>query len=138
LLLPKVIQLKKDGKNTLPILFKYVGWITLLSAVIVLTTKLFPVFVIQIMFGDQYLAIAPLLWKYALATSIFAIANIFAYYFLSINKYIPVIISAILGMSQIVLIIFFHNSLEQVVFMQIIAMVLLLIFQIIYFFYQNK
>lgn len=138
LLLPKVIQLKKDGKNTLPILFKYVSWITLLSAVIVITTKLFPVFVIQIMFGEQYLAIAPLLWKYALATSIFAIANIFAYYFLSVKKYIPVIISAILGLSQIVLIIFFHNSLEQVVFMQIIAMVLLLIFQSIYFFYQNN
>ena len=138
LLLPKVIQLKKDGKNTLPILFKYVSWITLLSAVIVIITKLFPVFVIQIMFGEQYLAIAPLLWKYALATSIFAIANIFAYYFLSVKKYIPVIISAILGLSQIVLIIFFHNSLEQVVFMQIIAMVLLLIFQSIYFFYQNN
>ena len=138
LLLPKVIQLKKDGENTLPILFKYVGWITLLSAVIVITTKLFPVLVIHVMFGEQYLAIAPLLWKYALATSIFAIANIFAYYFLSINQYIPVIISAVLGMSQIVLIIFFHNSLEQVVFMQIISMVLLLIFQLIYFFYQNN
>jgi len=138
LLLPKVIQLKKDGENTLPILFKYVGWITLLSAVIVITTKLFPVLVIHVMFGEQYFAIAPLLWKYALATSIFAIANIFAYYFLSINQYIPVIISAVLGMSQIVLIIFFHNSLEQVVFMQIISMVLLLIFQLIYFFYQNN
>lgn len=138
LLLPKVIQLKKDGENTLPILFKYVAYITLLSAFIVFTTKLFPVLVIQVMFGEQYLAIAPLLWKYALATSIFAIANIFAYYFLSINKYIPVLISVILGLSQIVLIIFFHNSLEQVVFMQIISMVLLLIFQLIYFFYQNN
>ena len=90
------------------------------------------------MFGEQYVSIAPLLWKYALATSIFAIANIFAYYFLSIDKYVPVIISAILGTTQIGLIIAFHNSLDQVVMMQIIAMAVLLIFQLIYFFYYHK
>jgi hypothetical protein len=48
------------------------------------------------MFGKEYL-LSLFLWKYALATSIFAIANIFAYYFLSINQYIPVVVSAIIG-----------------------------------------
>jgi hypothetical protein len=74
-----------------------------------------------------------LLWKYALATSIFAVANIFAYYFLSINEYVPVLISAILGLTQIILIVLFHKSLEQVVTMQIIAMIILLAFQLSYF-----
>ncbi|MDV7186821.1 sugar isomerase [Lutibacter sp. TH_r2] len=138
LLLPKVIQLKKQGENTLPILLKYVGYILILSTFIVTFTWLFPEFVVQIMFGKQYLSISPLLWKYALATSIFAVANIFAYYFLSIDKYIPVIVSAILGSTQIGLIIMFHNSLEQVVYMQIIAMVILLFFQLCYFFYHHK
>ena len=138
LLLPKVIQLKKEGKNTMPLLLKYVGYIFVLSSFIVLFTFLFPEFVVIIMFGEQYVSIAPLLWKYALATSIFAIANIFAYYFLSIDKYIPVIVSAILGSTQIGLIIAFHNTLHQVVIMQIIAMVVLLVFQLIYFFYYHK
>jgi O-antigen/teichoic acid export membrane protein len=133
LLLPKVIQLKKDGADTLPILLKYVFYIVLLSAFIVLGTFLFPELVVKIMFGKKYLPIAFLLWKYALATSIFAVANIFAYYFLSINKYVPVIISAILGLTQILLIVSFHNSLEQVVIMQIIAMIILLAFQLCYF-----
>jgi O-antigen/teichoic acid export membrane protein len=133
LLLPKVIQLKKEGVDTLPILFKYVFYIITLSIIIVLVTYLFPELVVKIMFGEKYLPIAFLLWKYALATSIFAVANIFAYYFLSINKYIPVVISAILGLTQIVLIILFHNSLEQVVIMQIIAMIVLLVFQLCYF-----
>jgi len=137
LLLPKVIQLKKEGKNTLPILIKYVSYIFVLSTCIVSFTWLFPELVVTIMFGDQYISIAPLLWKYALATSIFAIANIFAYYFLSIGKYIPVIISALLGTTQIGLIIGFHNSLEQVVLMQIYAMIILLVFQLSYFFYQH-
>jgi len=93
LLLPTVLTLKKEGKNTRPILIKYVGYIVALSAIIVATTYFFPNLVVNLMFGEDYLSIAPLLWKYALATSIFAIANIFAYYFLSINKYIPVVIS---------------------------------------------
>jgi len=138
LLLPKVLTLKKEGKNTQPILMKYVGYIMVLSSFIVLTTYFFSEQVVFLMFGEKFISIAPLLWKYALATSVFAIANIFAYYFLSIGQYIPVIISAILGLTQIILILFFHNSLEQVVEMQIISMLILLVFQLIYFFYQHK
>lgn len=138
MLLPKVIQLHKEGKDTKFVLMKYTGYIILLSAVIVTGSFLFPKLVVTLMFGQKYLSIAPLLWKYALATSIFAIANIFAYYFLSIGKYLPVIISAILGLTQIILIVLFHTTLEQVVEMQIISMVILLIFQLIYFFYQHK
>jgi O-antigen/teichoic acid export membrane protein len=138
LLLPKVIQLKKEGKNTQPILMQYVLYIALLSMVIVAGTYLFPETIVNLMFGDNYIAIAPLLWKYALATSVFAIANIFAYYFLSIDKYFPVVVSGVLGLTQIVLIVLFHNSLKQVVEMQIIAMLFLLFFQLCFFFYQNK
>ncbi|MFE3847230.1 oligosaccharide flippase family protein [Flavobacterium sp. LB3P45] len=138
LLLPKVILLKKEGKDTLPILMKYVGYIAVLSVGIILFTFLFPAFVVKVMFGEKYISIAFLLWKYALATSVFAIANIFAYYFLSMNKYIPVIISAVLGLAQIGLIVLFHNSLQQVVEMQIIAMLILLFFQLCFFFNHNK
>ena len=138
LLLPKVIQLKKDGQETKPILMKYVAYITVLSTFIVLATFIFPETVVHLMFGKAYLSIAFLLWKYALATSIFAIANIFAYYFLSINQYIPVVVSAVIGLSQIVLIVLFHNSLQQVVEMQIIAMIALLFFQLSFFFYYDK
>lgn len=138
LLLPKVIQLQKEGENTQPILMKYVGYIVILSTVIVGGSYLFPETVVHLMFGSKYLSIAPLLWKYALATSIFAIANIFAYYFLSIGKYIPVIASAVLGLTQIGLIILFHKNLEQVVEMQIIAMVILLFSQLLYFFYHSR
>ncbi|RDI50363.1 oligosaccharide flippase family protein [Flavobacterium glaciei] len=138
LLLPKVIQLKKDGQETKPILMKYVAYITVLSSFIVLVTFVFPETVVHLMFGKAYLSIAYLLWKYALATSVFAIANIFAYYFLSINQYIPVVVSGLIGLTQIVLIVLFHDSLQRVVEMQIIAMVALLFFQLTFFFYHNK
>ena len=133
LLLPKVVQKQKDGEAHAPILFKYVFYITLLSAAIVLGCYMFPEFAIQIMFGSEYISIAPLLWKYAIATSLFAISNIFAYYFLSLDQYIPVILSALLGVSQVVLILFFHDTLSQIVIVQIIAMAILLVFQIFFF-----
>ena len=116
LLLPAVVELKKEGKETASVLFKYVGYIAAISIVIVFTCLAFPELIINILFGEQYIAMAPLLWKYAIATSMFAISNIFAYYYLSLDKYVPVIISGVFGMLQMVLVIFFHESLEQVDF----------------------
>ena len=138
LLLPAVVELKKEGKETASVLFKYVGYIAAISFGIVVTCMLFPELIINILFGEDYLAMAPLLWKYAIATSMFAISNIFAYYYLSLDKYVPVIISGVFGMLQMVLVIFYHNSLEQVVHMQIVAMILLLVIQIGFFMQDSR
>jgi O-antigen/teichoic acid export membrane protein len=133
LLLPAVVELKKEGKETASVLFKYVGYIAVISIVIVVTCVSFPELIINLLFGEQYVTMAPLLWKYAIATSMFAISNIFAYYYLSLDKYVPVIISGVFGMLQMVLVIFYHDSLEQVVHMQIVAMALLLAIQLVFF-----
>ena len=138
LLLPTVVQLKKEGKKTAPVLFKYVGYIAGIALLIVFGCSLFPETAITLLFGDSYLAMAPLLWQYALATGLFAISNIFAYYYLSLDRYIPVVISGLFGVLQMSLVIFFHNSLEQVVHMQIIAMFLLLVLQVSFFFFDSK
>lgn len=138
LLLPTVVELKKQGKKTAPTLFKYVGYIAVISMTIILGCLLFPETIITILFGDSYISMAPLLWKYAIATSMFAISNIFAYYYLSLDKYVPVVISGVFGMLQMLLVIYYHDSLEQVVYMQIIAMLLLLVIQLIYFKYDSN
>lgn len=137
LLLPTVIQLKKEDKETASTLFKYVGYISAISIGIIVVCLSFPETIITLLFGDNYTAMAPLLWKYAIATSMFAISNIFAYYYLSLDKYIPVVISGVFGMLQIGLVIFYHDSLEQVVHMQIIAMSLLLGIQLVFFKYDQ-
>ncbi|WP_111684493.1 oligosaccharide flippase family protein [Winogradskyella tangerina] len=133
LLLPAVVELQKEGKETAPVLFKYVGYIGTIALVIVLGCLICPELIIQMLFGDAYLSMAPLLWKYAIATSMFALSNIFAYYYLSLDQYIPVIISGVFGMLQVVLVVFYHDSLEQVVHMQIVAMALLLGIQLLFF-----
>lgn len=133
LLLPTVVQKQKDGEPTAPILFKYVGYVGILSISIIAFCYLFPELIITLMFGNAYISMAGLLWQYALATSLFAISNIFAYYFLSLDHYIPVILSGMLGLSQIFLIVLFHDELISVVHMQIIAMAILLVVQLLYF-----
>lgn len=138
LLLPTVVQLKKEGNATAPTLFKYVGYIATISISIIMVCIVFPETIITLLFGDSYIAMASLLWKYAVATSMFAISNIFAYYYLSLDKYIPVLISGVFGMLQMVLVVFYHNSLEQVVHVQIIAMLLLLVIQLSFFFFDYK
>lgn len=134
LLLPTVVQLKKEGKATAPILLKYVGYISAIASVIILGCALCPKLVISLLFGEDYLIMSPLLWQYALATGLFAVSNIFAYYYLSLDRYIPVVLSGIFGLLQVGLIMVFHNSLAEVVTMQIVAMVLLLIVQLVFFF----
>lgn len=138
ILLPEVVERKKLGLNTTKLLFKYVGYISVLATGIIAFCALFPTFAINILFGEAYISMAPLLWKYALATSLFAVSNIFAYYFLSLDKYLPVMVSAVFGFSQIILIMNFHETLETVVHMQILAMSALLIIQIILFKYNNR
>ena len=137
LLLPTVIELKKDGKSTVPILLKYLSYITAIASLIIVSCFLFPQQIINILFGSEYISIAPLLWKYALATGIFAVSNIFAYYYLSLDTYIPVILSGLFGMLQVVCIVFFHNSLDQVVHVQIVIMILLMIMQLSFFFFSS-
>lgn len=138
LLLPTVVQLKKEGKSTTKILIKYVAYIFFIATLITVVCKLFPTTIVHVLFGNRYVAIAPLLWRYALATGIFAVANIFAYYFLSLDTYIPVIVSGLFGTLQLVLIILNHSSLLQVVNMQIYAMLCLLVVQLFFFFLQTK
>ena len=137
LLLPTVIQLKKEGKSTLPVLLKYLLYIAGIATTIIVGCYFFPTQVINILFGDAYLSMAPLLWKYALATGIFALSNIFAYYYLSLENYVPVVISGLFGMLQVGLIVFYHNSLSMVVHVQIVIMIALFILQLLFFFISN-
>lgn len=138
LLLPEVVKRHKEGLDTKNIFFKYLGMISALVTAVVITTTLFPNLIIQVLFGSAYSEVAGMLWKYALASALFALANVFVYYFLSLDRYLPVAVSGVFGVLQLAVIFFQHNSLEMVVEAQIYVMLGLLILQSGYFLYQNK
>ncbi len=134
LLLPDVVKKKKAGTRTTKILWKYVGYIGLLSASIVVVCFAFPKMIVNLMFGQAYLEVAHLLGPYALATGLFAVANLFTYYFLSLGKYRPVYFSLVGGALQISGVLLFHDQLLHVVLVQIATMLVLLLVQVVYCF----
>ena len=138
ILLPVVVEKHKNGENTQGILMKYVGYIASLASSIVVVCFVTPHFIVNLLFGEAYIEVAHLLGPYALATGLFALANLFAYYFLSLGKYIPVFIGFVGGFLQIVFVICFHDTLLQVILAQNAAMVLLMLAQISYYYYFSK
>jgi len=137
LLFPKVIQKEKKGEK-----HSHLFWGSLLivggiGCAIILACLLMDELIINILFGSAYLSVSPLLWKYAVATTLFACANVFAYYYMSLNKYFPVALSVLAGISQVGLIAVFHNSIEQIIMVQIALMGALLLAMISYHFFSS-
>lgn len=138
LLFPMVIKLEKEGKNTLPLFFGGLGTVMTIAAVITAVCYLFPDLVMNTLFGAQYLSVAPLLWKYAVATSLFAGSNVFVYYHMSLDRHLPIYLSIGFGMLQIFFLYIYHANFEQVIYVQIILMGFLLILMVLYQLFYKK
>ena len=130
ILLPHVVAAEKAGKDSRSLLWKYVGYTAILGAIITGVSYILPELIVHILFGTAYVEIASLLWLYALATSLFAVANMFAYYFLSRSVYGPIYLTFIVGLLQIFGLVAFHDTLLQVVLLQLVLMGILLIAQV--------
>ncbi|MDG1573368.1 sugar isomerase [Robiginitalea sp. M366] len=132
-LLPEVIRQRKNGVDTRPLLMRHGLMVGLFSGAAVLGCFLFPEATIRLLFGEAYLELAGLLGPYALATACFALANLFTYYFLSLDQYTPMWIAAVLGALQITAVAAYHPTLDAVVWLQVGCMGTLLIIQLAYF-----
>lgn len=132
LLFPKVIQREKQGLPHFSLFWISFGVVAAFGIAVIGACILFPELIINILFGSEYLIVSDLLWQYAIATTLFALANVFAYYYMSLNKYLPVMLSVIAGVSQVILIYRFHESLEEMILVQIYAMGILLALLVIY------
>ncbi|MEM9339453.1 MAG: sugar isomerase [Bacteroidota bacterium] len=130
ILIPKVINLKKQGQPYRQVLMQYFFLIAGFSAVLIASALFFPKLIVTMLFGEAYLPVAHLLWMYALATTLFALANLFVYYYLSLDYRKPVYVAIIAGVIQVGLFLQFHESLAQILTVQIANMSVLLAFMI--------
>ncbi len=119
LLFPKVVRLKEEGKETRGIFLMSLAGVGMIAAAIVGISFWQGAFIMDVLFGQAYGAVAPVLWMYALATALFSCANVFVYYYMSLGNYLPVAISFIAGAAQVIGICLFHQSLVQVIEVQI-------------------
>jgi len=133
ILIPTILQKRKENKPYKADMLRYFSIIFSFSALIVITVFFFPELAIKLLFGSEYLDIAPYLWKYALATGFFALANLFIYYFISLDQFFSVIIAGCFAVLQIVLYSFYHQEISDIIHIQLFCMGSLLIIQLIAF-----
>ena len=119
---PIVAQKQKMGEPHAHLLWISLGIVAGVSLPIVLLTLFVPEWVVSILFGDKYLSIANLLWFYALATTLYAMGNVVINYRLSLGMGRETGFAIAAGIAQVLGVIFFHQSLAQVVYVQVIVM----------------
>jgi len=132
-LIPRIINLKKKGKPFQKLFFNYLLMIAAFSGGLVSVSFLFPETIVITLFGSSYLPMAGLLWMYTLATMLFALSNLFVYYFLSLDNYIPVFVAIGVGLLQLVLLATLGNSLHNMIFIQIVDMFVLFVLMVGFF-----
>lgn len=121
-LFPIVAQRHETGEPHRMLLWTGLGLVLGVSAVIVGATIVMPTWIVTVLFGEAYLAIAPLLWLYAIATMLYALANVVINYRLSAENRLGTYIAVVAGVAQVGGVALFHASQRQVVIVQIIIM----------------
>ena len=124
---PLVAQKHQRGEEHRYLLWLALGMVCGVSVLIIAVTVLIPGLIVQILFGADYLAIAPLLWLYAIATALFALSNVLINYHLALGNRSRSFLALAAGVSQVVALLIFHETLYQVVVIQILLMGLLLL-----------
>ncbi len=99
----------------------------LFCAVLLALATLFPAQILNIMYGEAYVSAAGLLPLYTLAASLYVIVNLVITYRVALGKGGDGIFSLIIGVAQVIGILLFHATLEQVIVVQIVLMSALVI-----------
>jgi len=127
---PKTSELFEMGRGQRSVLRRAMLLTLLLAGGVVIIYWLFPDFIVNLLFGSKYLFATPYLFKYGLAMFFFALSFLFMSFFLSRNqtKVAYALLSAML--IELVLIIFFHASIAQIVDIMLISGALCLAFML--------
>lgn len=133
-LFPKVIEQQKKGLPTHHLLIKSFAIVALIAALIVVGCLAFPEWIVGTLFGKNYLSISTYLWQYASVTALFACANVWVYYHLSLDRKTPIVLSLLAGILQFSQLYVKHGNFEDVIQGQCIAMLFLFFSLLVYHF----
>lgn len=124
---PLVAQKAQRGEVHRHLLWLGLGMVLGVSLLIIGATAFVPEWIVLILFGTAYLEIAPLLWLYAVATALFALANVIINYHLALGNRTGSLLALLAGSTQVVVLVLYHATLSQVVILQIGLMAGLLV-----------
>jgi len=122
---PKVAESyeQKDYLNVKRVLNLSLFFITAMALGILASYLMFPDFVILALFGQQFLAVKPLMWLFALVYGVFSLIYALCMYNLSIRRYSFLAVLLAINIAEVILIVLFHASLMTV--LSVVAFVLL-------------
>lgn len=132
-LFPMISEYHARGESYKRALFLGVLFTLLLSGFITLIYFFVPEFMILMLFGERYLAIANMLGIFAVFVALLSLVGLFANFYLSIYETSPSYIVAVGAILQIILIFLYHNNLSEIIWVSIIITFLLLIFLLLYY-----
>jgi hypothetical protein len=123
---PIVAQRQQRGEPHRHLLWMALGLVAAASLAVIAATLVIPALMVRLLFGEAYLPIVPLLWLYGVATMLYAMANVVINYRLSTGDGGGSALSMAAGVAQVVGLWIFHDSLTQVVLVQVVLMIGLL------------
>lgn len=112
---PKVVEMNAAQKPSIHILRKSLIFVLFLSAIISTLYFLFPGLVINLLFGNEYIAIKPLLGLFAVFMAFYSMVYILSIYNLSMQRTRFIYILILFNLLEVILISLFHQSLKQIV-----------------------
>ena len=127
MLFPKVIEAQERSENTNGLLLLTTGIVLIIGLSATLFSYVYGDFLLNLLFGQAYAGAGHHLYFYAMATTLFAVANVIVYYYLSLEDYMPVFLSLLFGGLQIFAITLFHASIAEIITVQLFLMMSFLI-----------
>lgn len=113
-MLPKTSELHAQGKDTSHLLKKSLLYVGVLCGTAATFCFLFPGLIIRLLSGEEYLHCIPLARLFSVTMVFFALAYVFMVYHLAIHRLRFIYPLVLLTALQIIAIVLFHRSLQQV------------------------
>lgn len=126
-LVPLIARRQALDEPTNPILLLLIGGGVLVCSALIAGAALFAPTILGLLYGDAYADAAPLLAPYALAASLYTLTNLVITYQIALGSGGETWMPILAGTVQIVAVFLFHESLAQVITIQIVLMALLFV-----------
>ena len=128
-LFPKIVELSSKGekKKSSRLLIEAIFYTSIIIIASLVVYFLFPNLIVNILYGSQYLTIAPLIGWFGLALGLYSITLILTRYNLALEKYGFIYILFIGFIIEMLGIYFFHDNLMQVVYSLLFSNIFILV-----------
>lgn len=135
---PKVVELNAKKMKTKHILFKSLLIVLLFCITSVLFYYIFPEFTVNMLFGNEYIGIVPLLGRFAIFMSLLSLVYVLIFYNLSLQRKSFIYILVLFNILEVVLLYIYNSSINQVVNMLFYLSFILFIVMFVYTLFNNK